>query len=191
MHWDAEIPYRDLIPDENERRWFLETVCSPAWNLEQDRGRSWEEAESLLIGEYPEHESLIRAYRERWIEMVPHTLKDNIAILEKLQSDGVDVTMLTNWNQDTWREAQTRFSFLDSTRGVTVSGQVGLIKPDAAIYHRHAESFNLTPELSLFIDDSEKNVEAARSLGWHAIHYIPGEPLQDALNNYQLKSSRS
>ena len=42
--WDPENLYRRLIPDAAERQAVLTHVCSPAWNLEQDRGRSWAEA---------------------------------------------------------------------------------------------------------------------------------------------------
>ena len=53
IHYDPEIPYRHLIPDDDRRRWFLENVCTGDWNVEQDRGRTWEEAEALLIAEHP------------------------------------------------------------------------------------------------------------------------------------------
>ena len=46
IHWDPDILYRDLITDETRRRWFLSEVCSPQWNLEQDRGRSWAAGEA-------------------------------------------------------------------------------------------------------------------------------------------------
>ncbi len=48
IRWDPELLYRQLIPDPAERRWFLSEVCSPAWNLDQDRGRSWEAGIALL-----------------------------------------------------------------------------------------------------------------------------------------------
>ena len=34
--WSADYLYRELIPDEAERRWFLTHVCSPDWNLKQE-----------------------------------------------------------------------------------------------------------------------------------------------------------
>ena len=40
IHYDPEIPFRRLIPDEAERTRFLAEVCTPDWNLEQDRGRT-------------------------------------------------------------------------------------------------------------------------------------------------------
>jgi hypothetical protein len=72
--------------------------------------------------------------------MVSHAYDDSVAIMEQLIADGRDVTMLTNFASDTFREAQVRFPFLTKPRGVTVSGDIGLIKPDIAIYETHAKA---------------------------------------------------
>jgi FMN phosphatase YigB (HAD superfamily) len=42
------------------------------------------------------------------------------------------------------------------------------VKPDIAIYRHHALTFGLTPEHTLFFDDSAANVEGARKAGWQA-----------------------
>ena len=101
--------------------------------------------------------------------------------METLVSDGRDVTMLTNFAADTFREARKLYPFLDLPRGVTVSGEIGLIKPDAAIYERHARDFDLVPAHTLFIDDAEKNVEGARAAGWNAVHFTDAEKLKSDL----------
>ncbi|QDZ00524.1 HAD family phosphatase [Nitratireductor mangrovi] len=171
IHYDPEIPYRRLIPDDDRRAWFFEHVCTSDWNVEQDRGRRWEEAEALLIAAYPDEEDNIRAFRRNWHEMVPHAYEGSVALMLELIEAGHDVTMLTNFAADTFVEARRRFPFLDRPRGVTVSGEVGLIKPDLRIYERHASDFGLDPQAALFIDDSPKNVEGARAAGWQAIHF--------------------
>ena len=112
IHYDPDIPYSRLIADESERRWFFENVCTPAWNLEQDRGRDWQEAEDLLIRDHPQEADRIRAFRANWHDMVPHAYEDSVAILRGLIAQGHDVTMLTNFASDTFREAQERFPFL-------------------------------------------------------------------------------
>jgi 2-haloacid dehalogenase len=140
IHYDPEIPFRRLIPDEERRKWFLETVCTNDWNMEQDRGRGWSEAEALLIERHPREADLIRGFRANWHEMVPHAYDDTVAIMEELIDAGRDVTMLTNFAADTFIEARARFPFLDRPRGVTVSGEVRLIKPDRPIYELHAQS---------------------------------------------------
>lgn len=181
VHYDPEIPYLHLIPDPVRRRWFLETVCTGAWNIEQDRGRSWSDAEALLIAEHPAEADNIRAFRRHWHEMVPHAYDDTVVLLNTLIDHGHDVTMLTNFAADTFAEARERFSFLNRPRGVTVSGEVGMLKPDRVIYDTHAQTFGLQPEVTLFIDDSEANVAGARAAGWQAVHFTGAGGLETAL----------
>lgn len=184
IHYDPEIPYSRLIPDAERRRWFFENVCSHDWNLEQDRGRAWEEAEALLIEVHPGEEENIRAFRRHWHEMVSHSYDDTVVVMERLIDDGHDVTMLTNFAADTFVEARQRFPFLNRPRGVTVSGEVRLIKPDREIYDLHATSFGLDPEATLFIDDSPKNVAGARAAGWQAVQFVDARQLERDLERY-------
>ncbi|SOC35251.1 2-haloacid dehalogenase [Rhizobium subbaraonis] len=181
IHYDPHIPYSRLIPDDAERNWFFANVCTHDWNLEQDRGRSWDDAEAQLIEQYPDHEERIRAFRRHWQEMVSHAYVESVAIMETLVGDGRDVTMLTNFAADTFREARKLYPFLDLPRGVTVSGEIGLIKPDLAIYEKHARDFGLEPAHTLFIDDAEKNVEGARAAGWNAVLFTDAEKLKSDL----------
>lgn len=178
VHYDPDIPFSRIIPDPAERQWFFGNVCTGAWNIEQDRGRSWEEAEALLIAEHPAHADNIRAFRRHWHEMVPHACDDSVALLERLIDAGHDVTLLTNWAADTFAEARSRFPFLKKPRGITVSGEIGLIKPDRAIYDHHVASFGTEPAATLFIDDSEKNVAGARDAGWQAVLFTDARALE-------------
>jgi 2-haloacid dehalogenase len=178
IHYDPNIPFSRLIPDEAERKWFFDNVCTHDWNIEQDRGRSWADAEALLIEAHPGRAEHIRAFRRHWHEMVSHAYDGSVAIMEGLIADGQDVTMLTNFASDTFREAQLRFPFLTKPRGVTVSGDVGLIKPDIAIYEAHAKSFGLDPAATIFIDDSTSNVEGAKAAGWDAVLFTGADRLR-------------
>ena len=178
IHYDPELGYLELIPSRGDRLRFLREVCTHDWNIEQDRGRPWVEAEALLIERHPDQEALIRAFRQNWHMMVPHAIDGSVAILESLIDRGRDVTMLTNFAADTFREAQKRFPFLARSRGVTVSGEVRLIKPDRAIYETHAASFGLDPATTLFIDDSPANVEGALAAGWQAVQFTDCDRLR-------------
>lgn len=169
IHYDPHLPYRRLIPDEAARIAFLRDVCTSDWNIEQDRGRTWEEAESLLIAEHPDKEELIRAFREHWHEMVPHAYQESVDIMLGFIAEGRDVTMLTNFASDTFRQAQEIYPFLKAPRGVTVSGDVKLLKPQREIYEEHVRAFGLDPAASLFIDDSPANVAGAINAGWQSI----------------------
>jgi 2-haloacid dehalogenase len=178
IHYDPNIPFSRIIPDATERQWFFDNVCTHDWNIEQDRGRTWADAEALLIEKHPDREEHIRAFRKHWHEMVSHSYDDSVAIMEGLIAEGRDVTMLTNFASDTFREAQVRFPFLTKPRGVTVSGDIGLIKPDIAIYEAHTESFGLNPAATIFIDDSAPNIEGAKKAGWDAVLFTSAEQLR-------------
>ncbi len=184
--WDPERPYRRLIPDEAERHRFLTEVCSPEWNIEQDRGRSWPEAEAALIAAYPADEAMIRAYRRHWSEMMPGEIDATVTVLDDLLASGHDVTALTNFASDTFEEARTMFPLLDRFRGVTVSGRVGVLKPDLAIYRHHADTFGLDPAATLFFDDKPQNVLGARAAGWHAERFTDAERMRNDLGRYGI-----
>jgi 2-haloacid dehalogenase len=186
IHYDAELPFSRIIPDPQERAWFFANVCTHEWNVEQDRGRTWQEAEDALTAVYPDHEDSIRAFRKHWHEMVPHAYDGSVAIMKGFIDEGRDVTMLTNFASDTFRQAQEIYPFLNLPRGVTVSGDIGLIKPDPAIYDRHTKDFGLAPSATLFIDDSAANIAAARAYGWNAIQFTGADNLKEELGKYGL-----
>lgn len=187
IHYDPELPYRRIIPDAERRTWFLANVCTSDWNLEQDRGRPWDEAEAELIAAHPDWETEIRAFRAHWHEMVPHAYDGTVSILLGLIEEGRDITFLTNFAADTFVEAQELYPFLKAGRGVTVSGRVRVIKPDPAIYDLHTRTFDLDPEATLFIDDNAENVDAARAFGWNAVRFKDAEALQADLQRFDLR----
>ena len=183
IHYDPDAAFRDVIPDDAERKWFFDNICTHDWNIEQDRGSKWPEAEALLIADFPDREHHIRAFRKNWHLMITHSIDGSVAIMRKLIADRHDVTMLTNFASDTLREAWERFPFLTESRGVTVSGDIGLIKPDKAIYDHHVAAFDLEPSATLFIDDSAKNVAGAKAAGWQSVQFVNPEMLRADLNN--------
>jgi epoxide hydrolase-like predicted phosphatase len=64
---------------------------------------------------------------------------------------------------------------------VVISAKIGLLKPDVRIYQYFAQQAGLLPQQILFIDDSQKNIVAAESIGMMAIQYVGYEALQSEL----------
>lgn len=175
IRWDPVHVYRAMIPDDGQRAWFMQNVCTAAWNLEQDRGRSWEEGVALLVAAHPEWESQIRAYDERWHEAVPGIIEDSVAVLAELQERGEKVYGITNFSREKWAECLIRFPFLQSFDGVVVSAHEGVIKPDPEIYRILLQRYGLVAADCIFVDDSGRNIEAARSVGMKGLHFV--EPI--------------
>jgi 2-haloacid dehalogenase len=186
IEWDAELAFLDQIPDTGERRWFLDNVCTMAWNIEQDRGRDWKEAEEILIVDFPEHEDNIRAFRKNWPSMLAGQISGSVEILRAFVSRGHDVTMLTNFASDTLEIAKARYDFLGISRGMTVSADIGLLKPDIEIYRHHSAEYGLSPGHTLFIDDTMQNVDGAIQAGWNAVQFKDAETLKADLERFRF-----
>ena len=92
---------------------FLAEVCHSEWNLQQDRGRPWQDAIAEAITRFPDQEANIRAYRERWDEMLKGPIEGTVNILEELKSTGLRLLALTNWSAETFPIAEKRFAFLE------------------------------------------------------------------------------
>jgi 2-haloacid dehalogenase len=186
IDWDPRHLYRTLFSDEDAMEEFLNTVCTPEWNAEQDRGRTTAEATATLIAEHPEHAELIEAFYGRWDEMVGEPITGTVEVAAELKRAGLRLLALSNWSAETFPRARHRLTFLDDFDAVLLSGHVGLIKPDPAIYHLLIERHGVDPANAIFVDDSLKNVEAAARVGFDAIHFQTPEQLREELTKRGL-----
>jgi 2-haloacid dehalogenase len=178
IDWDPRYLYRQLLASEEEVERFLAEICTPAWNEEQDAGRPVTEAIAERCALFPEHRALIRAYYDRFPEMIAGMLEDNLTLVRELAARRVPLFALTNWSADTFSIVGETTELLDLFDGVLVSGRVGLKKPDPRIYRRFLSDFDLEAADVLFIDDREENARAAESVGMAAIWYRRGTDLR-------------
>lgn len=83
-------------------------------------------------------------------------------IVERVRAHGVRTALLSNsWGVDGYPVEQLESLF----ETIVISGEVGLRKPDPEIYRLTAERLDLQPESCVFIDDLDRNVEAAEQVG--------------------------
>jgi 2-haloacid dehalogenase len=186
IDWDPRYVFRSMFADEAAMEHFLATVCTPEWNAEQDRGRTLAEATAILVAEHPEHADLIKAYYDRWDDMVGEPIAGTVELVRQLKAAGVRLVALSNWSAETFPRVRHRLGFLDEFDAVLVSGTVGLVKPDPAIYLLLVERHAVDVRHSIFIDDSVRNVEAAAQLGFDAIHFRSPEQLAEELRRRGL-----
>lgn len=186
IDWNPRYLYRSLFTEEAEMERFLAEVCPPSWNLTLDAGRSFEEAIAERVRLFPQEEARIRAWRERWPEMLKGPIEGTVAILEALHARGVPLFALTNWSAETYPHAEARYPFLNRFESVLVSGREKLVKPNPAIYRRLLERARLTPGETLFIDDVPANVEGARAVGLQAHRFLSPEALREELQRRGL-----
>ncbi|WP_323123117.1 HAD family hydrolase [Burkholderia alba] len=186
IDWSPEYLYRQLMPDETERRWFLTHVCAMEWVIKQDGGQTIEEGTEELVAKFPGYEASIRAFYARWHEMIGGVLAGGEALVDRLDAQRMPLFGLTNWSAQTFPYAWERFPLLHRFREIVVSGRVKLVKPDPAIYREMVARIEphlpgIAPHELVFIDDNPHNAAAATALGWHGIHHTSAETTEARL----------
>jgi 2-haloacid dehalogenase len=183
VDWDPEYMYTKIFgQDQQTMKWFLQHVCTNEWNMEQDAGRTFKEGTDLLLQQYPQYEAWIRAFFDRWDEMLKGEIHDTVMMLKKLNSlNEKKLYALTNWSAETFPIAKRRFSFLKIFEGIVVSGQENTRKPFPEIYHIVLNRYKLQAENCLFIDDNPDNIETASRMGMAVIHFKDPQQLNNEL----------
>lgn len=184
LDWNPLYLYRKVFGDPEKAEWFIANICTNAWNLEQDRGRSFPQAVQELSAQHPEWAHQIEAYDKRWQETLGGAISKSVAVLEDLRRICPKVYAITNFNDVKFSEAQAIFPFLQIFDDVVVSATERVIKPDPEIYHILLRRNGLKAGDCVFIDDSEKNVLGARAVGMHAIHFKNADQMADELRGF-------
>lgn len=99
------------------------------------------------------------------------------------------IYMLSNTNLIMWRsriaedfrqEGLEREDYFD---GIVTSFEAKSIKPEAKIFHTVVEKFGIKPEETLFLDDSQKNLDAAAKMGFQTLLITPGSEFFELLKS--------
>jgi 2-haloacid dehalogenase len=187
IDWNPRHLYRQFFgADEAAMERFLADVCTPEWNAQLDAGRPFAEAVDEVLVAHPDQAELITAYYHRWQEMLGPALDETVAILREVRAAGYATYALSNWSAETFEVTRQRYPFLDDMDGILISGEVGVGKPDPAIFREFLARFGLVAGATVFIDDSERNVAAAASLGIVAIQFQGAALLRADLRNLGL-----
>lgn len=83
---------------------------------------------------------------------------------------GHDVYILSNWDLESFTLIYDAYpAFFGQFKGIGISGSLGLIKPDPAIFSELLTAYNLDPHDCVFIDDQVSNLKGAHACGIYGI----------------------
>lgn len=167
---------RRVLPGE-EKLWpdmLRKVFRSPYWVM-LDRGvLTDEEAAAAMTGQEKHLAEPIRRLLADWRDL-PDVVEEGVATLRQCKAHGKRTYVLSNYNAPAFDFLRGKYDFFRLFDGEVVSGREKLVKPDAAIYRLLNQRYALTPQRTLFIDDTPANVEAAICQGWQGICYTPGK----------------
>ena len=183
VRWEPERMFSDLFEGDEARWWyFWRHVCGQEWRNRIDAGEDIRTCIARQQELYPEYAEAIGRYDTRWRESLTGEMPGMRALVGELLDRGEHrVYGLTNWSMETFPKARRRFPVLQLIDRYVVSGDVRMVKPDPRIFRLLMDRYGLRPEETLFVDDNEVNVDAARRLGMHGIHFTSAENLRTEL----------
>ena len=186
--WDPNYFFKKIFSDSSEKAYFFEKICNDEWNIKQDAGRSFQEAENELIPKFPKYEKQIKMYYNNHRSMIKGTFKESIAVLNYLKVKNYECYVLSNWSAETFNGPHKTmiedYPFLKKFDGLLISGEEKLIKPDPAIYKLAIKKFKLIPNDTLFIDDKLSNIEAAQNLNFKTLHLVDPKTIYEEIEKY-------
>lgn len=170
--WEKKL---GLLPGEAE-----EIVFNSPMGQKAQRGEIGDEALWDWIGERLDLGTQLAAFRnDFWAGDVLD--QDLVAFIRSL-TPAYQTAIISNATDALHVSLAHKHSIIDAFDIVIGSAEEHIMKPDAAIYQRALEALGRQPRETVFIDDFQRNVEAARNLGMNAIHYRPGISIERELS---------
>jgi 2-haloacid dehalogenase len=187
LDWNPRYLFQKEFDGDNasmER--FLMDIDFYAWNLEQDKGRSFAEGVVELSARFPQYADLIKAYDERWEESIRGLIQPTVDTLLPLKKNGHSLYGLTNSSEEKFRLVAQKFAFFQLFEIFVVSGMVRLAKPDERIFQLILEKIGRPADECVFIDDSAVNTTAARELGFNTILFESAHQMMLELEQIEM-----
>ncbi len=172
--------------ERTEKRLYDAVFGSREWEM-LDKGEiTWRQAEDIFMRRGSE-KGLgfeMRAVLDEWPEMLTNR-KSTVSLLRLLKKRGFRLLYLSNLSHHA-REALREREFWPLFDGGILSCEVGLLKPDLAIYKALIQKYDLFPQETIFTDDLKKNTAAAFEVGITGIQYTDVKSFCQMLFTYGI-----
>ena len=181
LEWNPDQLLSPFQPEPRLRRQLRAQVFGPDWRL-FDRGQL---SETELIERLERTSGLTRSNAVEIVAGARDSLREKpetVRIVRTLHQRGFDLYCLSNMPGPFYEDLRRRHTFWDVFRGVVISGEIQLLKPEPEIYMHLLERFGLRAQESVFVDDVQANVDGAKSVGLHAIRFRDATQCQQELD---------
>lgn len=144
------------------------TALNEDWN-EFDRGAlTREEILQLFVENDPGIEKEIRETLTNIKDLLAR-YEYAVPWVQELKAKGYHCYYLSNFSLPAWEDCQHVLDFIPYMDGGILSYRDKVIKPSREIYELLLERYGLNAEECVFLDDTEKNILAAREAGLYGI----------------------
>jgi len=132
-------------------------------------------------------EEMVVFQRDFWGgDRLDNTLIEYIRVLRTRHKIG----LISNAFSDLRQMITNVWNIEDAFDDMTISSEIGIMKPDPRIFQTALERLEVHPQESIFIDDFPHNVDGARNINMRAIHFQTRDQTLLELENLINESQR-
>jgi 2-haloacid dehalogenase len=187
VQWDADVLYDPIFQESGkDKELFFDQILGEDIQTAISSGQPISNLLDGLVLKFPDWQKEIRAYWDRWEEMIVGAIEGTVSVVEELKERGHRVYVLGNWGREELDRARPNFEFLELFDDILLSGDCGILKPNPQIFEIAEQRFTLTPENTVFVDDRAENVQAAIDKGWNGIVFENPRQLYLVLMDYGI-----
>ena len=170
IEWQPER-YFDRLIGTARRRALFDAVDIAGMMDRIDAGADFAAEAAQVAARHPDFAGPVLHFRDHWCDMASPVIAHSVRPLAALRSRRVPIFALSNFGAANFALSAAQFPFLQSFDRSYISGNMGLIKPDPAIYAAVEADCSLPPEALLFTDDRADNIASAAARGWQVHHF--------------------
>ena len=115
------------------------------------------------------HEHQVESLRRMDVQMWSNVNHEMTEWLARIHSHGIKTALLSNMQTDMAAHVRKNFAWLSYFDHQIFSCELRAIKPDPVIYRHSLSLLNTAPSETIFVDDREGNIRAARDAGIHGM----------------------
>ncbi len=160
-----------------------EVFDHPDW-AEKDRGVL---SEAEVSKGFASRTGLSEARIEALMRIVRESLRlkaDTLPLIDELRQSGFGIYCLSNMPVEHYEHLRKRYDFWEKFDGIVISGLVKMVKPEPGIYQYLLTEYQLAPSTCIFIDDSPRNIEVAKTLGIEGIVFTDVQSCRQQLDGF-------
>lgn len=177
LNWNPMQPCLRYAKDEEMARKLCSAIFThPEWGPMNDGGKMLEKDYFVRCRERMESDELkqlgVAVEKDWWLDSL-YPMQGMDKVIETLLEKGFKLYILTNCGHR-FHDFSYKIPHYNRFSGVLVSAEELMLKPDAEIYYRLFEKFDLKAEECIFIDDLQKNIDGAKAVGMEGYCFADG-----------------
>jgi FMN phosphatase YigB (HAD superfamily) len=171
LEWNPDAILEGYYTDPQERATMKAALFKhPDW-LQMDRGTL---TESEALARLQQRTGRPVAELSGLFDAVRSYLRpkaDTVALLKSLARRDVPLYCLSNMPASTFAYLRGQHEFWDAFRGIVISGEIKMAKPEREIFEYLLRRYALAAAETVFVDDHAPNIQAAQTLGLHTVWF--------------------